>query len=214
MDAQLLESNPCFRVKKLKLNNQRVRVLSNEEEVALFAALGNNQLVKDIVTTALHTGFRRGEIFNLKWSDLDFGRKLIQVQESKSNKKRVVPMNSTIEATLTRIARTSEYVFPSPKTGGRLDNVRRSFQRALENAGIRSFRFHDLRHTAATRMADAGADAFTLMKILGHSDIRMTSRYTHATDKALRCAVANLDDSSLFGNELATKTKRQTVRLP
>ena len=58
-------------------------------------------------------------------------------------------------------------------------------------------------------MADAEADAFTLMKILGHSDIRMTARYTHATDAALRRAVPNLDANSDFGNELVTKQKRQ-----
>jgi integrase len=52
----------------------------------------------------------------------------------------------------------SEYVFPSPKTGGKLDNIKRSFRRAVTEAGIEDFRFHDLRHTAATRMADAGAD--------------------------------------------------------
>jgi integrase len=63
-------------------------------------------------------------------------------------------------------------------------------------------------------MADAGADAFTLMKILGHSDIRMTSRYTHATDAALKRAVANLDANSGFSNVLVTKNKRQAQDLP
>ena len=84
-------------------------------------------------------------------------------------------------------------------------------------AKIKDFCFHDLRHTAATRMADAGADVFTLMKILGHSDIRMTARYTHATDSALRRAVGNLDNldnSAQFSNELVTKQKRQLRELP
>ena len=72
VDAEIIETNPCFRVKKLKLNNQRMRVLSLEEEAGLFAALGDNELVKNIVTVALHTGMRRGEIFNLKWFDVDF----------------------------------------------------------------------------------------------------------------------------------------------
>ncbi len=141
-------------------------------------------------------------------------REMIQVRESKSNKKRSVPINQTVKAMLDRLKRKSEFVFPSPKTGGRLDNIKRSFRRAVERSGLADFRFHDLRHTAATRMADAGADAFTLMKILGHSDIRMTSRYTHATDTALRRAVANLDANSDFGNELVTRQKRQLVQLP
>jgi integrase len=214
VDADLIEVNPCFRVKKLKLNNQRVRVLSSEEEEALFSALGKNELVKNIVTFALHTGMRRGEIFNLKWFDVDFPRSLIQIKESKSNKKRSIPMNETIRAMLEKIKRKSEFIFPSPKTGERLDNIKRSFTRAVTAAGIEDFRFHDLRHTAATRMADAGADVFTLMKILGHADIRMTSRYTHATDNALRRAVANLDANSDFGNELVTKQKWQLRESP
>lgn len=214
VDAEIIESNPCRKVKKFQPNNQRVRVLSKEEETRLFEALEDNELVRQIVTLALHTGMRRGEIFNLKWFDVDFTRGFIQVRESKSNKKRLIPMNSTVSSLLGGLKRKSEYIFPSPRTGGRLDNIKKSFQRAVEKARIEDFRFHDLRHTAATRMADAGADAFTLMKILGHSDIRMTSRYTHATDSALRRAVANLDENSEFGNELVTKQKRQAGDSP
>ena len=214
VDAEIIETNPCSKVKKFQPNNQRLRVLSKEEETKLFEALADNELVRQIVTLALHTGMRRGEIFNLKWFDVDFTRGFIQVRESKSNKKRLVPMNSTVNNLLGGLKRKSEYVFPSPRTGAKLDNIKKSFQRAIEKARIEDFRFHDLRHTAATRMADAGADAFTLMKILGHSDIRMTSRYTHATDSALRRAVANLDENSEFGNELVTKQKRQAGDLP
>lgn len=214
VDAEIVESNPCFRVKKLKLNNQRFRVLSIEEEISFFDALSDNKLVANIVTVALHTGMRRGEIFNLKWFDVDFNRKMIQIQESKAGKKRLVPMNATVVGLLTSIPRSNEFVFPSPRTGGRLNNIKRSFRSAVTEAGIQNFRFHDLRHTAATRMADAGADAFTLMKILGHSDIRMTARYTHATDAALKRAVTNLDVFSQFSNELVTKTKGQATSSP
>jgi len=76
------------------------------------------------------------------------------------------------------------------------------------------FRFHDLRHTAATRMADAGADAFTLAAILGHSDIRMTARYTHATDEAKRRAVETLATKPQVGNDLATEKKTAGASQP
>jgi integrase len=214
VDADLLESNPSFKVKKFRLNNQRERVLSEEEEISLFEALGDNRLVKDIVTFALNTGMRRGEIFNLKWFDLDFPRGLIKIQESKSDRKRQVPMNETVRALLEGLERNSEYVFPSPKTNGKLTDIKHSLTSALKAAKIRDFCFHDLRHTAATRMADAGADAFTLMRILGHSDIRMTTRYTHATDQSLRRAVANLDASRQFSNHMATKTKGHLREVP
>ena len=80
------------------------------------------------------------------------------------------------------LPKTSEYVFPNPKNDKRrVNDVGRQFERAVKNAKIPDFHFHDLRHTAATRMADAGADPFTLAAILGHSDIRMTARL-HARD--------------------------------
>lgn len=213
-DAELVESNPCKRVRKFRLDNRRMRVLSTDEEMRLFSALGKNELVKQIVQTALHTGLRRGEIFDLKWFDIDFDRGLIQVRVSKSNRKRLVPMNETVRLLLSSLEKTSEFVFPSPKTNNRLNQIKRSFCNAVRKAEIADFRFHDLRHTAATRMADEGADVFTLMNILGHSDIRMTARYTHATDAALRRAVANLDVFSQFSNELVTENKRQALGLP
>lgn len=209
VDAELADNNSCRKVKKFRLNNQRARVLSAEEETKLFSTLGKNDLVKNIIITALHTGLRRGEIFNLKWADLDFDRSLIQIRESKSGKQRIVPMNMTVRKMFNNLKQKGEFVFPSPKTGGRLNNIKRSFRRATEAAGIENFRFHDLRHTAATRMASSGTDAFTLASILGHSDIRMTARYTHATNLSLRLAVANLDANSDFSNELVTAQKRQ-----
>jgi Phage integrase family len=102
-------------------------------------------------------------------------------------------LNATAQTLLKGLPKTSEYVFPSPKNEKRrVNHVGRQFERAVKNAKIADFHFHDLRHTAATRMADAGAEPFTLAAILGHSDIRMTARYTHATDQAKRRAVDNL----------------------
>jgi len=113
-------------------------------------------------------------------------------------------MNSRLRGLLESLNRSNEYVFPSPKTGVALIDVKRQFDKAKHAAGLSDFRFHDLRHTAATRMADDGASAFTIAAILGHSDIRMTSRYTHATDRATRAAVESLSGKSWssFGQDL------------
>jgi len=106
------------------------------------------------------------------------------------------------------LPKTSEQVFPSPKTGGRVVDVGRQFERAVNDVGLGNFRFHDPRHTAATRMADKGVDPFTLAYIFGWSDIRMAMRYTHATNATMREAVRTLDTlSSRLGNVLATKVK-------
>src|SRR5438067_3803821 len=192
-DAELLDDNPCRRVKKLRTANQRVRYLSNAEEEALFKALRGQNWVKNIIVMAINTGMRRGELFDLKWFDVDFNRRIVHVRQSKSGRPRVIPLNATTQTLLGGLPKTSEYVFPSPKKSERrVNDVGRQFERAVNNAKIADFHFHDLRHTAATRMADAGADPFTLAAILGHSDIRMTARYTHATDQAKRRAVDNL----------------------
>ena len=88
-----------------------------------------------------------------------------------------------------RFSTPSSYVFPSPRTNERLVEIKYSFAKAMRDAKIKNLRFHDLRHTAATRMGDAGADAFTLAAIFGWSDIRIAMRYTHAMEDAKRRAV-------------------------
>jgi integrase len=145
-------------------------------------------MVTDIVTIALNTGMRQRELFCLCWSDVDLGRGLIHVRATKVNKERFVPINLTARALLERLSHSADSVFPSPKTGRALVDVKRQFDRAKHTAGLQDFRFHDLRHTVATRLADNGVDIFTIASILGHSDIRTTWRYTHASDRARRAA--------------------------
>lgn len=190
--ANVIQRNPCREVERFKTDSARSRFLTEEEEAKLFEALGDHEMVKSVVTMALHTGMRQGEIFKLKWFDVDLTRGVIHVRRTKTGKDRFVPINSRLQGVLEKLNRSSEHVFPSPKTGVALIDVKRQFDRAKVLAGIADFRFHDLRHTAATRMADKGADVFTIAAILGHSDIRMTSRYTHATDRARRAAVESL----------------------
>ncbi|HYX27427.1 MAG TPA: site-specific integrase [Pyrinomonadaceae bacterium] len=241
VDAELLDDNPCRRVKKLRTANQRVRYLTDAEEKELFKALEGQDWVKDIIVMAINTGMRRGELFDLKWFDVDLNRRIVHVRQSKSGRPRTIPLNATTQTLLAGLPKTSQYVFQSPKKNERrVNDVGRQFERAVKKAKIVDFHFHDLRHTAATRMADAGADPFTLAAILGHSDIRMTARYTHATDEAKRRAVdrlvkpASISDASeaaktqlravencnvasgleIFSNVLATETKTARIASP
>ena len=189
VDADLLDSNPCRKVKQLKANNARMRVLTPSEELALLSALGGSHL-QEIVLVALNTGMRKGEILGLRWDDVDFYQGVLRVEEGKTGK-RQVPMNRIVRDLLQEKERGT-YVFPSPVAGEKLVDIKTGFHRALRDAKVRNFRFHDLRHTAASRMADAGADAFPLCAIFGWSDIRMALRYTHSTTDAIRRAVDNL----------------------
>ncbi len=195
VDDELIPTNPCRRVRPLRMDNTRSRYLSKDEEARLLASLEGEEWLLNIVIMAIHTGMRRGEIFNLSWFDVDFARGIVHVRNTKTNKDRVVPMNATVRGMLERQPKASAYVFPSPKTGGRLVDVKRKFDEARKAAGIADFRFHDLRHTAATRLADAGVNVVVIAEILGHGDIRTTKRYSHAMDEAKREAVEKLAET-------------------
>jgi integrase len=145
---------------------------------------------------------------------VDLPRGAIHIRVSKNGKDRYVPLNQTVREMLESLPRTSEYVFSSPKTSGRLVNVKFRFDRAKSDAGIKNFRFHDLRHTAATRMADGGADAFALAAIFGWSDVRMALHYTHSTDEAKRRAVENLVKFNGPSDESVTNEKGRIAALP
>ncbi|HYN86151.1 MAG TPA: tyrosine-type recombinase/integrase [Pyrinomonadaceae bacterium] len=94
-------------------------------------------------------------------------------------------------------------------------DVGRQFERAVKAAGLSGFRFHDLRHTAASRMADAGVDPFTLAYIFGWSDIRMAMRYTRATNATMKQAVRSLDSlAARISNVLATERKTAGMAPP
>lgn len=135
---------------------------------------------------------RRGEIFNLKWFDLDFDRGVMHVRKTKTKLNRVVPMNARVREVLNRQERSSEFVFTSEKTGGRLIDVKRAFNSARIEAGIPDFQLRDLRHSCATRLSDKAEELVTIAEILGHTDIRMTKRYSHGMHERKRAALEKL----------------------
>jgi integrase len=211
----VVATNPCRQVKKLREDNQRTRYLSGEEEAALMAALESRPRLKHIVVLAIHTGMRFGEIMKLRWSEVDFSRNLIHVKGTKTGKDRAIPMSRTVRSEMLELEQrqeSKEWVFPNAATGKQQLRVTRSWYSACREAGIEGLRFHDLRHTAATRMADAGADAFTIAAILGHATIQMTARYTHATSEAKRRAVETISQARENCLKFVPNDERQTTR--
>jgi integrase len=105
-------------------------------------------------------------------------------------------INQTLRDSLTALPRhiTSPYVFWQGEDGKRFMDVRRSFRSALKRAGIKDFRFHDLRHTFASHLIMKGADITTVKELLGHRDIKMTMRYAHLADDVKKDAVKLLDE--------------------
>jgi len=121
---------------------------------------------------------RRGEILAMKYSWVDFARGCIRIlgEAKKSGKARTVPMNDVVrDALATRqgpIKRATDLVFKNERTDAALCDVKKSFAAACKDAKLDDFRFHDLRHTFGTRLADTGAHPFVIAEIMGHSDLR------------------------------------------
>jgi len=185
-----LDASPAMRIKRFREPNYKDRILTAAEQTRLLEAA--NGYLKPIIIVALNTAMRKGEILNLKWENVDLSKRCIHVEDSKSGRSRHVPMNGLVVEALSSLPQTSIYVFPSPRTGDVFKNIKASFKVACKRAGVKGLRFHDLRHTAATRMVEALVDLVTVSKILGHSSIQMTMRYAHPTPENMRQAVEKL----------------------
>ncbi|WP_457788342.1 tyrosine-type recombinase/integrase [Pseudomonas sp. PL-6] len=148
--------------------------------------------LKPLVLLSLNTGMRRGEVFNLTWADVDLQNKLLTVvgDGAKSGQTRHIPLNREALAILTdwKPKDATGHVFPG-KDGQRLDNVKKSWTGLLELAKVSGFRWHDLRHTFASKLVMAGVPLNTVRELLGHSDIAMTLRYAHLAPDSKAAAV-------------------------
>jgi site-specific recombinase XerD len=190
------DTNPVLRKFFAKENNQRVRYLTDEEEPRLHQEMGDEEWPK--VAVAMNTGLRQGNQFHLRWTEVNFDTGLITVKRSKSGETYHVPMNDEVRAILRGMASRlrSEWVFPSETGNTPLDAknyLHRVFLPAVKRAGIRGFRWHDLRHTFASRLVMKGVDLRTVQELMGHKTIAMTLRYAHLSPAHRLDAVQRLN---------------------
>jgi len=209
IEWEYCDVNPVKKVKLLKEPPGRIRYLEDYEIEALLSECSPQ--IEPMVVVALHTGMRRSELFNLKWEDIDFNNNIIIVKDSKNNESRLIPMNDTVCKTLKTLYHPENiFVFHTPK-GTPYKDVSVGFKGALKRAGIENFRFHDLRHTFASRLAMGGRNLQTIQQLLGHKTIKMTVRYSHLSQSYLRDAVNTLEKGLKYGTNLAQRVK---VRKP
>jgi integrase len=149
--------------------------------------------LKPMVLVSLNTGMRRGELFDLKWTAVNFDTKTITVAgaTTKTSDTRHIPMNKetigVLEAWKKQVSK-SPYVFPG-QGGGRFEDVKSAWLKLLERAQIDGFRWHDMRHDFASRLVMAGVPLNTVRDLLGHADIKMTLRYAHLAPGTKAAAV-------------------------
>jgi excisionase family DNA binding protein len=187
----LAKENPVKKVKFFsEADNIKERILNPEEEKRLMAVAPPR--LRPILVIALNSGLRFSEIMNLEWKHIDFNGRRLRVERTKSKKVRYVNMNNPLLEELLQLrvsANGSPYLFLNPKTGKPFTLVRKSFLTACKKAGIQGLRFHDLRHTFATRLIQKGVDIETVRALLGHYSIVLTQRYTHSNNEMKQRAV-------------------------
>lgn len=197
-----LEDNPIRKVRKPKEPKGRNRYLTEDEIPALLEACNNssNPYLHTIVVLALSTGMRQGEILNLRWPDVNLDDGRITLRDTKNGETRTVPLAGRALDSLREHSKVrrldTDLLFP----GRRCDSpvfIRAPWSAAVEASGIKNFRFHDLRHSAASYLAMNGASVNLIAKILGHKSIQVTNRYTHLSEEYAADAVTRMNERFL-----------------
>jgi integrase len=171
--------NPCQLVKKPPAPSGRTRVLSADEESRLLASLAplgrRNAELLPLVQLALHTAMRRGELLGLRWEHIDLQAQTAYLPTSKNGLHRTVPLSRAAVAILSAMpTKEGERVFSISAYA-----LSAAFKKATGRAGLAAFRFHDLRHTATSRMSAKLPNVIELAAVTGHRSLQMLKRYYH-----------------------------------
>ena len=166
--------------------------------------------IKPMILVSLNTGMRRGNLFQLKWSDLNMtpGSETVTLRTSvtKAGRSIKIPLNAEVVRVFKLwraqfdVIGEDDLVFPSPKTGKAFDNCQSAWEKILKEACIEGFRWHDMRHDFASRLTMMSVPLNTIRELMGHSDLTMTMRYAHLAPEARRDAVNKLGANT--GNHL------------
>jgi len=202
-----------FKIEMPKVNNLKTEDLTLEQLASLMAAIEEDHDLQaaNFMRMALFTGMRRGELFKLKWDDVDFERGFIHIRQPKGGKDQTIPLNQAAREVLENHPRDDNSPFVFPGRGGKQrTEIRRPIDRIRKAAGLPpDFRpLHGLRHTYASMLASSGqVDLYTLQKLLTHKTPAMTMRYAHLRDEALRRA------SDLAGDLMGQAVNRNKARV-
>ena len=196
--------NVWLSIKQLKVDNRIERYLTPEQSANLLHHVKdslNPQLVF-IVAFLIYTGARKREVLEAKWSDINFDQGSWKISKNKSNKVRHVPLSEGALETLSAVRDKStcqhsglrvnqnDFIFANPSTGKPFSSFFYSWDKARTQAGMADLRVHDLRHSFASFLVNAGRSIYEVKELLGHADIKTTSRYAHLSQESLKAAVS------------------------
>ncbi|WP_068545902.1 tyrosine-type recombinase/integrase [Thalassotalea crassostreae] len=198
------DHNPAREVKQLKEDNARTRFLTDAEISKLLHSAKKSKWDRLylLILLALTTGARRTEMLSLKWSDIDFLNRSASLDITKNGQARILPLTLEVVDELMKFRQVgSGYVFPHKSHLNKYyRNFDKHWQACLKTASINDFRFHDLRHSAASLLAKSGASLLEISEVLGHKSITMTQRYAHLCIKHKASLIDNV--MGRIGNEL------------
>jgi integrase len=204
-----IDDTPMRKVTKPKEPKGRMRFLSDDERDRLLHACqeSGNLYLHTIVVLAIVSGMRRSEIMNLTWDKIDLKRSVVTLQpeDTKNNEARAVPLSQHVLQMLKGLEKVrridTNLAFPAPadieRTPKPID-IQSAWKGALRRADIKDFRFHDLRHTAASYLAMNGATLAEIAEVLGHKTLQMVKRYSHLTEAHTSKVVEKMS-SAVFG---------------
>jgi integrase len=207
-DVGGLKVNPTKDHALPRINNHRERYLSRSETQSLLETINasRNPMLRYIIPMLLLTGARKREVLDAQWADFDIERRYWRIPFTKSGTERYVPLSDSVIALLAAIPRrpNAVYVFANPNTKKPYVAIYYSWHTARRDAGLADVRLHDLRHSFASFLVNAGCSLYEVQKLLGHSSAKMTQRYSHLSQPTLLRAVSLAQDY-VYAGDGATK---------
>jgi integrase len=189
--------NPTKGVPLMEENNKKERYLSVDEAQRLYDAVckSQNTMLQYIVPMLILTGARKREVLDAKWEDFDFNRRIWRIPISKSGKARHVPLSDGALNILSTMPRDMkcEWTFPNPDTKKPFVSIFCAWDTARESVGLGDVRVHDLRHSHASFLVNAGRTLYEVQHILGHTQVKTTQRYAHLSHDTLLAATNSVN---------------------
>lgn len=183
-----ITKNPTKDVPLFEDHCNKERYLSPEEAQTLYRAVqaSVNPMLQYIIPMLILTGARKREVLDAQWTEFDLERRQWRVSVTKAGKPRYVPLSDGVVQLLSSMPHDdNQWIFANPKTGKPYVSIFYSWDTARNQAGLADVRIHDLRHSFASFLVNAGRSLYEVQKILGHTQIKTTQRYAHLSQDTL-----------------------------